>query len=98
MLEFVAECVQCDHQRSVGDEAALAAVAVLADQVVELAVSVLVVGLLGFDCAGVNVGHVIRYYSIVYNRCIDAIISENSEKVMIGGLASAVNEFTGSIS
>ena len=58
VLEFVTEGVQCDHQRSVGHEAALAAVAVRTDEVVELAVSVLVVCLLGLYGAGVYVGHV----------------------------------------
>ena len=57
VLELVTEGVERDHQRSVGDEAALAAVAVVADQVVELAVSVVAVGLLCLHGAGVDFGH-----------------------------------------
>ena len=58
VLELVAERVQCDHERTVRHEAALAAVPVGADQVVELAVSVLIVCLLGLYFAGVDIGHV----------------------------------------
>ena len=50
VLQFVADIVQDDHERSVRDEAALAAVAVLADEIVESAVSVLAVCLLCFNC------------------------------------------------
>ena len=59
VLKLVAEWVQCDHKGSVGHEAALTAVSVRADKVVELAVSVLVVCLLGLYFAGVDIGHVL---------------------------------------
>ena len=68
VLEFMTECVQCDHEGTVGDETALTAVAVRADQIVQFAVSVLVVCLLGFDCARVDIGHTAVYGGMVYNR------------------------------
>ena len=67
VLELVTEGVQCDHQRSVGYEAALAAVAIRADEVVQFAVSVLVVRFLRFYGAGVYFSHVRRYHGMVYN-------------------------------
>ena len=50
VLQFVTDIIQNDHQRTVGDETALAAVTVLADEIVESAVSVLAVCLLCFNC------------------------------------------------
>ena len=68
VLELVTECIESDHQRTVGDEAALAAVAVVADQVVELAVSVVAVCLLGLYGAGVDFGHVEANDGVVFKR------------------------------
>ena len=69
VLELVKEVVKHNHQRTVGDEAAVAAVAVVADQVVELAVSVIAVCLLGLYGAGVDFGHEDANDGVVFNRC-----------------------------
>ena len=69
VLELVKEIVKDDHKRTVGDEAAVAAVAVVADQVVELAVSVIAVCLLGLYGAGVDFGHEDANDGVVFNRC-----------------------------
>ena len=68
VLQFVTDIIQNDHQRTVGDEIALAAVAVLADEIVESAVSVLAVCLLCFNRTGIHFSHDAPNVCIVYNR------------------------------
>ena len=68
VLELMTYVVQDDHERTVGDETALTAVTVLADEVVEPAVSVLAVCVLSFDCAGVYFGHVATNVRMIFNR------------------------------
>ena len=84
VLQLVADVVEDDHQRTVCDETALTAVAVVADEVVESAVSVLAVCLLSFNCTWIHFSHDAPNVRIVYNKDV------RTESVWKGGLTSAL--------
>ena len=65
MLELMTDSVKDDHERSVGDEIASATVSVLADELIEFAVSVLVVSFLGLDSSGVDFSHRSTYDHLI---------------------------------